>query len=476
MAGSTIGVMILTPVFLHRLHPGEYGLNEVLNVLASMLYILMHLGVGAVFIKIYVSDCQNQEERNLMVSSMVMFAASVAVVLALLSFLLAKPASSLLFGSPRHGRIVQIAVVGSGIQLVLSMIMQCLRAKQWALKFVIVSLIQFLVVIVFNIYFLLVLGLGVLGIQSAAALCYLIAVCVGLIVLRSDLVPRFSGKMVKYVLIVSLPVFPSSVAPWVLNVADRYVLNHFCGLGDTGLYAAGYKIGMVGMLALITAIQYAWPPLFYANSDSPDAPRFCATFLKHYLLVLLAAALGFSIFAPEIIKLIAKREYWTASWIVPYVAAAYVCYGVQFYSIPMFIRANQGKLLSIIMCGAAVANLLLNLVLVPRYGLSGAVAATVVTFWLITVLSVGYANRFFPVPYQYANIAKVIIISAAVYAAFHRVTATSVPLLALKSASFAALALLLFATKFFSPKELAVMQTVTCKFVRRLCPQLGNVA
>lgn len=474
LVGSTIGLMILTPMFLHRLSRPEYGMNEVLQVMASMLYVLTSLGISAVYIKVYVNDCETREQQKTLFTSMVLFSVTTALLITLLSLVSAKPVSAILFKSPRYENVVRLAAIGGGIQLILSMINQCLRAKQWAAKFVAVSLVQFVIVIVLNVYFLTVRNMGVFGIQLAAVICFLAAIALGLLVLRSDLTIRFSGKVVSRVLMLSLPVFPAACAPWILNVSDRYFLNHYCGLADTGLYAAGYKIGMVGMFIFITATQYAWPPIFYANSDSKDIARLCANYAKYYLLLLAMGALAFSIFAPEIIRFIAKREYWSADRIVPYIAASYVFYGLQFYSIPFFIKANRGRQLSYIMGGAAIGNLLLNFLLVPRYGIPGAVASTVITFGIEAVLSLGLANRFFPIPYEYANFAKLAAIAGIAYAIFHGIQTTSALSLVLKSSAFPMLLILLFVAGFFSQKELAIIQSTAGKVLRKVFTLQGK--
>ena len=466
VAGSTIGLMILTPLFLHRLSRAEYGVNEVLNVTASMLYTFLLLGIGSVYIKYYVNDCKDEEERHVMFSSMFYAAVGVSVVLFLLSCAISESVSVALFKSPKYAYLVRLSMIAGGSQLALIMVNTCLRSKQWALKFVMVSLTQFLAVVLLNVYLVGMRNQGVFGVQLSSVICYLIAVSVGLFLLRSDLVWRFSSRVLRNVLLISLPVFPATLAPWVLNVSDRYFLSHYCGLADTGLYAAGYKVGMVGMFVFITATQYAWPPVFFASSDSQDTRRLCANYSKHYLLLLAVAALGFSLFAPEIIRLIASREYWPAHWIVPYIAASYVFYGFQFFTIPFFIKTNKGKQLSYIMGGCAIGKLLLNVILIPLYGLSGAVISVVIIFGIEVILSMLLANKFYPIAYPYANLAKILVLSAVVYVVFRGMEATSALSLVLKLAAFPVLAILLFITRFFSQSEMALMG----KALRRVLP------
>ena len=470
LMGYSITIMVLTPMFLHRLNRAEYGMMDVLNVFTSMLYNVLLLGVASVLIKIYINDCKDERERKLLIGSMVVFTGIMAGLITSFAYIFAKPLAVLLFKDERYALLVVLAAGGSGMLLVQQMTMLCLRAKQWPAKFAAVSLSQLAVIIALNFYLVWSRNLGVLGVQLAAISAYAVSVIVGLFLIRADLLVQFSRGWVKRVLILSIPLVPASLAPWVLNMSNRYFLNYFWGLDTTGLYAVGYKVGMLGIVILVNAFQLAWSPLFFANSDDKDTPRLCANVLKHYVVVLVVGGLTLSVFAPEILRVIARREYWAAASLVPYVALAYVFYGAQFYAVPMFIRMNRGKWLSVIMCSVAVTNVTLNLILIPRYGIPGAIAATMATFSVLAVLTLGMANRIYPVPYQYMNFVKTLVSAAAVYLVFRHVAVTSAPTFILKSAALPIFGLLLLAARFFSRREMELMQSIPGRVARRFRP------
>ena len=474
LVGSSIATLILTPMFLHSFNRAQYGMLEILNVFASMLYSFLLLGIASVLIKIYVNDCKSEQERRQLISSVVLFMGALAAAIWLLAFFFCKPLSGLLFKSRQHGLLVQLAAASSGLLLIQSMAVLCLRARQWPGRFIIATASQFTIVILLSFYFVWSRGLGVLGVQLAAIVAYGVSLSVGLFLIRTDLALQFSPSAISRVLVLSLPLIPASIVPWILRMSDRYFLNHFWGLADTGLYAVGYKIGMLGVSILINAFQLAWSPFFYASSDDEKAPRLCANVLKCYILVLVTGALMLSLFAPEILRVIGSREYWGAGWIVPYVALAYVFYGAQLYTIPLFIQTNNGSWLSLIMGGAAASNLILNCLLIPRFGVMGAITAMLVSFSLQMILSLYAANRFYPVPYAYKDFGKLLVSAVIIYLALRNVTTISLHAFMLKSASLLGYVLLLLVARFFSPRELAVIQSIPGKVMQRLSPPAGR--
>ena len=62
---------------------------------------------------------------------------------------------------------------------------------------------------------------------------------------------------------------------------------------------------------------------------------------------------------------------------------------------------------------ALVANIALNLLLVPPLGIVGAGIALVASYLIVVALMYGFTQRLFPVPYEWARLSRVVLISAA---------------------------------------------------------------
>lgn len=468
LAGTSVAALILQPIYLHRLGRHAYGMQEMLSVFSSMLVALLLLGVGTVLIKVYVNDCKSEEERKRLVTSMILVASSVAAVLFVSVFAFAEPLARWVLKDGRQTLLLQMSGVGAGLLLIQEIGMVSLRAKQWPAKFITVSLSRVAFILILNIYLVSYRDLGVLGIQVAAVISSAISLTVCLLVLRSELVPRFSPRLVKHVLRLSLPLVPVAVAPWILRASDRYFLTHYLDLSSTGLYAAGYKPAQMVLLLLVTAFQLGWSPMYMANSDKEDAKRLCTNLLRYYMLIFTLGALAISVFSPEILRAIAKREFWSAAWITPYISVSFLLFGMHNYTLPLFIRWNKGAKLTSLMVCTGIASLGMSFLLIPKYGLAGAVASNLASYLVLTVASFIVANRFYPVPYEYGKLARIFIAAVAVYLAFRGIHATSAATVALKALSMPAFMLVLFAAKVFSPRELEIIQQIPGKAVRKL--------
>lgn len=460
-----ISPLILTPLFLHRFSRSQYGTMEVLNTFSGNLQVVMMLGIGSVLIKVYMNDCRDQREKRELMSSVLGFAAVLGIVLVIASYFARGFLASLLISNPTQGILVLLTAVSCAFILVDRLAVLAIRAKQWPGWYLVINFAHVIAVVGLNLYLVGYLRWGVYGTQLAAVLVAAFTVAMGLILIRTDLGLHFSWPRLRYVMTLSLPLIPVSLAPWVLNSSDRYFLTAMHGLDATGIYGVGYKFGHMTITMIVQAFQLAWSPLFFANANTPNGPQFCASVLKYYLTSLLAMALAVSVFAPELLRVLGKQQFWSAAAYVPWVSFAYVLYGLHFFTVPLFIQANKGTVLSALMIAIAGLNLALNFVLIKYYATAGAVAATVICFALLAVYSIVYANRAYAVPYPVADILKAAAVSFAVFFAYRTFLAHSWSTLLMKSTSAALFIVALYAVGYFNDKEKSVLRRIPGKIM-----------
>jgi len=103
---------------------------------------------------------------------------------------------------------------------------------------------------------------------------------------------------------------------------------------------------------------------------------------------------------------------------------------------------------------ALVANVGLNLLLIPPLGIAGAGLALVASYMVVLALMYGFTQRLFPVPYQWARLARVVIVSTVLVGVGELLLPTEGLIgLAGRGALWLAYPLALLVTGFFTPQE-----------------------
>lgn len=221
------------------------------------------------------------------------------------------------------------------------------------------------------------------------------------------------------------PVSASLVFEHLLSVGDRFLIAFFLGQGAVGMYAAGY--GLADRLLDIIFIWFGaavWPLTIKAlEREGPEAARDVAGRAAGLMaLVAFPAAAGLSLVAvPLTTIIIGENLRAEAALILPWIAVSGLMKGMMtYYFHEAFTLKRRTASMAIIMAGAAVLNLGLNIVFIPIFGIVGAAAATVIAYFLALIVCAWFGRKFFPLPLPWTDWTKAaaatVMMAAAVFA------------------------------------------------------------
>ena len=244
---------------------------------------------------------------------------------------------------------------------------------------------------------------------------------------RAMLRPVFSAQVVRGMLAFGLPIVPASLAIWVFASSDRLVLAKLSTLDQVGIFAVAASVASI--LGLLNgAIGQAWSPhAFRVYVEQPaEAPAFYGRIMTYILVGFGLASVGITAFAPELLTVVATPQFYPAAVAVGPLALGFMASAsVQITAVGISLT-KQTKYLALFTWIAALLNLALNLLLVPRWGVMGSSWATAMTYLFLTVAYALATQRLWPVLYE-----KRRAISAIALAAIFTVGAMYLPALPL---------------------------------------------
>lgn len=186
-----------------------------------------------------------------------------------------------------------------------------------------------------------------------------------------------------YALALSLPLIPHYLSQAFLQQFDKFVIEAVVGRSDVGLYGLALALAS-GLTLFWTAINTTWNPwaLRHIQAGNLIAIRQSTVILLR--IVALLACVG-SCVAPEVISILAPKEYFAASKFVPFLLASSY---FQFSQSMLLLLQFQKKNISEIAIGSVLASVLsvaLNVLLLPKFGavVSSIIVAGVQCFLLI---------------------------------------------------------------------------------------------
>jgi O-antigen/teichoic acid export membrane protein len=402
---SRLLAFLLIPFYLHVLSERDYGINEKLSLLISVLSYLAGINMAGAISRFYFERA-DREHRNAVVSTAVISVTVASLVVGGLLALCARPLGELIGGDyPRMPELVLVTLGILVLQTVREMLFQYLRTEERSTLFAVLSLSKVGLELALRIWFIVGLGLGLMGLFEAVligeALTVLVMACLVLPVTGL----RFSRPLFRAMVLFVLPLIPTGLAQFCLHSADRYVLGWLTDDDQVGIYSLAYQFGQIPNYLLLTPFLLIWYPYIFSLADDERRRELIGRLTPYFMFALTACCLGVALLSREALELMTdKPGFLSAAAAVPLVVAGYWLWGLfQLVQTGFYISKQTGRMPALTAV-AAVANVGLNVALIPWLGFMGAAWSTLLTFALLLVITVRVVRPVFPVAWPWRRV------------------------------------------------------------------------
>lgn len=406
---------LLLPIYTRFLAPADYGALELLNALSAILFSLLLLGQPSAITKCYHRDCKTASQRRRVLATAILLDLPILLLGSGLLLIFADNVGQLVIGRSGMAEMVRL-MVGAGLFTGLTtMVLSNLRAKERAAAYITINLCQFGSAMVLNIFLVVYVGLGLSGVLWGNLISTVLAFPIALFASRRDAVLTFSRRLARPLFHFGVLLLPVLLSGWIINLSDRWVLRLFRSLEEVAIYGVGYKIGTVLQLVVVWPFQLAWPAVSFSISHREGHRESFARTLTYLSLALVFGALGLSLVSRVALPIVVGEGFREAYRVVPLVTLAYVLNGVHYCLSPGVHISGHTRYLSIFSSLAAAINLGLNFLLIPPFGMYGAMGATVAAFLFVGASTAVLSQRIYPLAHEYGRLLKILLAGGLVF-------------------------------------------------------------
>lgn len=457
---AVVGVMLI-PLYTRMLNPGEYGIYALITIIYTLLAFVYDFGmINALFRWVYHYKEEDIVSRKRVASTSFAFLFALSLLLTIILWGRAGFISGIIFKDPKFSGLIRLMLTGLFLQSLTWVPLSLLRIKEKPLM--LVSIVGFGMTVMVSLnYILLSRGAGLEGVYAASIISYALMLPTLFYYTRDYYAFAFSMKELKGMLTFGLPFLPVLFFSWIIDFSGRFFLGRYSTLEQVGLYSIGYKVGQTLYLAEKT-FAIAWVPLMLslAHKYSEKAPEIFGRVFTYFIFTSMVLFLACSIFSREIIRIFTSAPYFTAYRVVPLIALSYVLYGVYGYMLSGLMITKKIHLQPIIFFGAAIVNVLTNMLLIPGFGMMGAAVSAAASYVVIAAATYYSAQKFYPIPMELKRLFKILAASAIVYLLTVFTDFKNLAMsFAYKSVALAGFFCILYLSGFFSPSELEKLRT-----------------
>ena len=435
---------LLVPLYTAKIAASSGGYGVITNVYAytALLLVILTFGMETTFFRFV-----NKEGANPMrtYSTVLIMVGSVALLFVALVLAFINPVSSFM-GYSAHEEYVAVMAACVAIDAFQCIPFAYLRYKHRPWKFVALKMLFIVLNITLNIVYFVVLPAMYSNpsTHGFAASVYDPNVGVGYVfrlnLFCTAIITFFFWKeltgfrwvfdkiLFRKMLSYSWPILLLGITGILNQTADKILFPIVSpgaeGHVQLGIYGAAAKIAMI--MAMITqAFRYAYEPFVFGSAKEKGSRDTYAKAMKYFIIFTLLAYLVVVGYL-DVLKYIIGRDYWEGLKVVPVVMAAEIMMGVYFnlsFWYKLIDKTIYGAWFSGVGC---VVLVLINVLLIPKYGYMACAWAGVAGYGTAMLLSYFVGQKKYPINYPLKSITVYICI-AALFTAIMLYTPQSLP-------------------------------------------------
>ena len=388
---SKVLVFLLMPLYTRVLDNTAYGVVDLILQTGNLLIPIVSVGIINSIVRFGLD--KNISKKDVFSTGLLTILAGFAVLILFRPLLAKIPSIS------DYVILVYLFVLMACLR---SLCSQFTRARGLVRLFAFDGVLSTITTIMFTVIFLVPLKWGITGYVMAIFCADFLSVIFLFISARLYQFVHIRGidasvriAMFKY----CIPLIPTSIFWWIMNVSDRYIVTNQLGVETNGLLAASYKVPTV--VNLISSIfMDAWQISAVSEQTTLERERFFTRVFRTYQSLLFTVASGLILFSKVITSVLVSKAFYGSWQFIPFLIMATTFSCMVNFMGSVYMAEKKSIFAFVTTAGGAVINVTLNILLIPIFGVNGATFATFLGFFIVFVLRAIDTRRFIKIRFN----------------------------------------------------------------------------
>lgn len=405
------GAFVLIPVYIRILHPSEFGTLELFYSISSMVTTFVSLGLAHATLRFYF-EYEDPFDREALISTSLIasFAiglSGVAVLSTCSPFVM-----RYLFAGKDLSTLLYIVLAGVVLDITSQVGFAFFRAKEYSIRFILVSGARLVTQVGVNLYAVIVLRKGIEGIIWGNFLAIAMEnIIISWLVLRECRL-RFHFRKLAELVRYSYPFLLSAAVGVVIANIDRIFLSSYYSLEDVGVYALALKFGMILSVFFLEPFQRGYGAFRFSIMKQENTAE-----VQAKVLVLLACGISMvglviGLFSKEVIALMGGHIYQEAALLVPPIMLSISIASIGYVFQTGILFQKKTQYMFYISSTSSVFSLVTTIIGIRMYGMYGAVVAQFLNVVVHVSLTDYFSQRVYRITFPYKRIVMVYLFLA----------------------------------------------------------------
>ncbi|MBL7056535.1 flippase [Candidatus Woesearchaeota archaeon] len=407
----------------------EFGLFYSIFAFLGMFGAFKSLGLDKALVK-FIPEFKHKKQFGKIKSAMiysifVQFVTNILILIFVYAF--SKFLSDNYFHDPRADIILKLMAIALFIDGFISIIKFSFQGFKKMVYFSNIDLVR-MVIIVLTIAIGFKLNYGILSPVIAYLLSPIILIIIFGFILIKKVFPEFSKskflvekKLMKSVSKYGIFVMATTVGAIVLGYTDIIMLTYFSGLTAVGLYSVALPTSKIFLFfpRALGGVLFPLTSEFWTAGKKSLIKEGLESLFKYSMIIIVPSVLVMFSFSDILINLLFGTSYISASDTLKILSIGMIFGTLSGISTNFFSGIGKPQINSKIIYAAAIFNLIINLVLIPVWGIIGAAISTTISYIIMAVLGLTKIKKFIvlslPIRYWMKTLVAGIILTLSIH-------------------------------------------------------------
>ncbi len=412
IAQSALG-FILLPILTAKMSLENFGAYSLILMSATIASAIFYLGMTSAMPRSYFDFSEEVQRKTIFTTAFVILIVG-AIGQISVGYWCAEIIANLVFQSMNAQYIdaIRWAFLGGALSFINQYFFSYLRLKRYSLSAVFFSISGVIVGVSLTIWLLKAQDEILIAPFKAVSFAQIL-ILVGILMLygKEMFVKRFSLGGCKPLLHFGLATIFTSFSVMALDWADRIIIERFMSLSDVGLYSAANRVsGLIGVL-LIAPFTQIWSPMMYEYQMNYDIKKITAKVLSYFLMASAIVLTFMALFSVSILNFLIKFEITqTLIFLFLVFSLSNILNGTANIVVAGIFYERKVYLMPFIYAAIAAIKIILNINLIPAYGIGAAAFNALIGSILIPCSIYFFSKKYFYFPIEWSRLIRLAVV------------------------------------------------------------------
>lgn len=384
-----IGNAIIVPVYTSLLSPEQYGLYSLSIAVLSFLCIIFSDWVGLSGLRFFKHHQMTQDMPKYLTTLVTMLVSNLCLMF-ILAFIFRQNFYDFFHIPVKYFFAILLLIIPVAIR---ALLFQLLRAQLKSIAFTVSTIANQFMTILLSIFFVKVCHLGAIALLLGMAVS--ITLTDILLIFQSNILSWFRLQKIEWhsvmpIMMYGVPIAATSLSAWIINQSNKFIMNSIHGFSQVGIVGVAYGLTLPLLMTIFSIITVAAiPRIINMYEEKIDVRPLISRFTGYFVLIALPAISVISLYSTDYVQMLSSNDKFLEAFkLIPYFAFGTFFMAMADYTTLQYHLANKTYIDFIIKLTSGIVGVVLNILLIPQYGLAGVGIATLSANFLYFLLSI----------------------------------------------------------------------------------------